>query len=105
MELHQRPRAGRRFDPVCPDERAPGRDCESVGSGAGDDRRASRDDAVAVGRQAGERIVDRSVVDNDNLAIGVCLGERAFERFGQEPRRIVGGDDDADLCAFHQSLA
>ena len=48
-----------------------------------------------------ERFVGGPVINQNDLALAVGLGERAFQRLRQVKTRVVGSDDDADSRAGH----
>jgi hypothetical protein len=53
-----------------------------------------RDDTIAVSRDDLARAIGRAVVDDDDLDVGVRLGERAVDRLRQERRVVVAREDD-----------
>jgi hypothetical protein len=54
------------------------------------------DDTAAVRFDDRGGAVARAVVDDDDLAVGVVLGERTVDRFAEEVAVVVVRDDDTD---------
>jgi hypothetical protein len=67
----------------------------ALGIGPGDEV-ITASDPVAIARQQSGRIVGGPVVDHDHLIV-TALRQRAVDRFAEQGRAIVCGDDNADV--------